>query len=253
VLVHYRKICNNLPYMQFVVTQPLIEKTFNKVGQELGNNFEINTSEDAVAFMTGFVDSLKKEAQMDPSQVLGFIKYVTEIGYQNAVHNKTASVAEGEEMDALFDSMHEKMSALMIKSAEGSNWNPLNWVPNVKGWAEKNMREGAYDATKEKINQTVGDISTQVGDFANKAWDTIKNPEFLGKVAPYAIGALGGYLIPKLLGAGGNGLVNAGLGAAAVGGGKHLFDKYDLSNPQSWQKYKDQALNFINGIGAQPK
>jgi len=223
--------------MPFVVKQSLIEKTFCKVGQELGENLDLNSSQSAVAFMSGFVDSLRKEAHMDPSHALGFIKYITEIGYNNSVSCKTASVEDGNELDEVFNKMHEKLAGLTLKTAEWS-LNPLKW-DSVKKFRDEGAEAAGRGAVKE--------IGDQIGGLATKAWDHLKSPEFLGQVAPYAIGALGGYLIPKLLGGGGNGLVNAGLGAAAVGGGAHLFNKYDLGNPETWRKFKDGAMNFING------
>ena len=60
--------------MTYAVTQSLIEKSFQKIGSQLGDNLEFTSNQDAVGFMSGFVDALQKEAPMNPSQALGFIK-----------------------------------------------------------------------------------------------------------------------------------------------------------------------------------
>ena len=230
--------------MPFVVKQSLVEKTFIKVGQDLGQNLDLGSTQNSVAYLSGLVDSLRKEAHMNPSQALGFIKYLTEIGYNDSVAKKTASAEDGKALDEVFSNMQEKLAGLLLKTAEGTSlgWNPLNWASN----AVKMHGEAAGEAAGRGAVKQIGD---QISGFATKAWDHLKSPEFLGQVAPYAIGALGGYLIPKLLGGGGNGLVNAGLGAAAVGGGAYLANKYKLTDPETWKNFKTQGMNFINGIG----
>ena len=227
--------------MSFVIKQSLIEKTFIKVGQELGENLDLNSAQSSVAFLSGLVDSLQKEAHMNPSQALGFIKYITEIGYNEAKINKTASVQDGNELDKAFGEMNERIAEALLKEAtqplQPLGLNPLNWGANMATRSGQAATDRAF---------------SNMGDIANNLFDKIKSPEFLGKVAPYAVGALGGYLIPKMLGGGGNGLVNAGLGAAAVGGGKYLSDKYKLTDPNTWSGFKDQAMKFMGG-GGQPK
>ena len=230
--------------MPFVIQQSLIEKTFIKVGQELGENLDLNSSQNAVAFLSGLVDSLRKEAHMNPSQALGFMKYLTEVGYNNAKINKNASVEDGNELDEVFAEMQEKIAFDVLAPAKYI-WNQTGQKIVNKGMEAQGR--GMANQLTENFKSEMGNIGDQIGGFATKAWDHLKSPEFLGQVAPYAIGALGGYLIPKLLGGGGNGLVNAGLGAAAVGGGAYLANKYKLTDPETWKGFKNQAMNFIGG------
>jgi hypothetical protein len=224
----------------FTLTQPIIEKTFIKVGQLCNDDFIVDNEDAAYQFMVGFVDSLRKEASMEPSHALGFIKFLTEVGYEDAMLNKQASEEKANRLNEVFDMMDEKIAGFMIKEAEGTRlgWNPLKWVENGVKIHGEAVGRGATERAFSRF-----------GEMATKAWDTIKSPEFLKTVAPYAIGALGGYVIPKLFGGGGSGnsLLDAGIGAALVGGGAHLINKYDLLNPEKWKKYKENAMNLISG------
>jgi hypothetical protein len=212
--------------MQIEINQELVEKTFVKVGQMSQEDLDLSGN-NGVAFMQGFVDSLHKEAGMNPQQILGFIKYATEVGFKTNFNKVACDENVGQELDELFERAEEKLASW--------DWvNPANW-PVIKQVTEAGGRNAARGAMKE------------VGDTLGRGIEYLKSPEFLGKAAPWAIGALGGYLIPKMLGGQGNGLLNAAAGAAAVGGGKMLADKYDLMNPETWKVFVDKSKNFISG------
>jgi hypothetical protein len=220
--------------MTYQITQPLIEKAFFKLGQMARADLDLESEEAQVDFMKGFVNSLQKVAGMTPQHALGFIKYLTEVGYQARLEDKLASEDQGKELDELFLDMNEKVAYWIT--------DPRRYAePLVKAHGEASGRAAA-DRMGEHITKGIGDITNQIGDFAGKAWGTVSNPEFLKSVAPWAIGALGGYLIPKMLG-GGNGLANAAIGAGVVGGGKILMDKYKLNDPDTWNKWKDSVMS----------
>jgi hypothetical protein len=218
----------------FSIKQPLIEKTFIKVGQYSNEDFRITTPQEAEQFMRGFIEAMEKEAGMNPSQALGFIKFLAEVGYDNQLANKTASDEDGSVLDDAFNKVEEKIAHSMIKESSDIPW--WNIPKRITSWHGEAVGRG-------HANQ----LTQNIGGIMDNAWNHIKSPEFLSTVAPYAVGALGGYLIPKLLGSGGNGLLNAGIGAATVGGAAHLAKKYDLMNPESWRGFKDNAAKLISG------
>ena len=231
---------STISFMQYTVKQSLIEKSFQKIGSQIGDDLDLTPPESQVDFMIGVITSMEKDAHMNPSQALGMIKFLVETGYNNSLANKTASIDDGNELDKAFDEMNEKIAGMIIKNSY--------WITDPRSL----MQPVADHAAEAGGRAAVQEGFKQFGDMANNAFNKIKDPEFLKTIAPYAIGAIGGYAIPRLLGGGGNGLVNAGLGAAAVGGGAYLANKYKLTDPETWKGFKDKAMNFIGSVG-QPK
>jgi len=229
------------------ITKTLVEKTFIKVGEMAHEDLSLDTKAEQKAFISGFIDSMRKEAGMTPEQGLGFLKYLSDVGMLMHLNDqKNASLTEDdvkiqcEYIDEVFDDAGEKLAGYF-----GDMWefikHPVDTVTKVHG-----------KAVGEAAGKTVIDgVEQKIKDYGNKAWDFLKSDQFLGNVAPLAIGAVGGYLLPKLFG-GEGGVGTALLGAGAALGGKHLLDRSGLLDPATWEAWKNSASEKIDGLVGQP-
>jgi len=253
------------------------KKVFQMAIQKNGEELDLSTTESQVDFMCGFIDSLEKEAHLNPSQALGVLKYITGIGFVEMLDKKASTEEEGKTIDELFDDMQNK-----IARATSFEWTRP--IDSLKEVAEDAGQQAGINTGINEVKKTFGfgsdeiakehkfDIFSPLTSMAkmrgeNKGIESakaqatsikdsiglgeggfltgLKDSGFLEQIAPAAIGALGGYLIPKMFGSE-NGLMNAGLGAAAGYGAKKLWDSKD---PESWEKFKNDSLDFISGKG----
>ena len=134
-----------------------------------------------VAFVSGFVDALYKEANLGPVQIVEVLEHLVNC----SPLEKTA---------AIDPSLWEKLKG----SAAGA----------MVGFKQPGLAEAAKNQDwKSLLGQSWGAIK-----------DKFLNIDTLKRVAPYAISGLGSYLAAKALGANGLGAAAAGLGGGALGG-----------------------------------
>ncbi len=189
-----------------------------------GSDLDFSKEENQVNFVSGFIDAMYKDGGMAPLEILDFLKSAAEYSLENNfIDSKSA-----EDVMSIFAEVREKIA---------NAWNPFTWKEDIGESAGK----ANADRLIERGQELISGIGTAVGGAINKGMEYIKDPEFLGKAAPWVIGGLGGYLIPKLFG--GNqtamsSLGGAALGAGVVGGGSMLLRKAFSGDNNAWDQYK---------------
>lgn len=212
--------------MNFCLTPQFSEKVFKHVGKIAEENLDLSSESSQVQFCRGFVDSLEKEANMSAEMALGFIDYICDSGSEWLVENHYITKEAAEELG--------------IKD---------RIVRGVGEFLKPGLQPMLDQAATNGISNNIKQFTDPLKEYGSKAWDYIKNPEFLKNVAPLLIGGLAGAFIPKAFGL--NGLASTGVGA--VGGalaGKAIADtwagkgdKFDLS-----EIYKNNAKLFRSGL-----
>jgi hypothetical protein len=211
--------------MNFHLTPQFSEKVFNHVGKIATQNLDLTLENNQVQFCRGFVESLEKEANMSAEMALGFIDYICDSGSEWLVDNHYITKEAAEELG--------------IKD---------RIVRSVGEFLKPGLQPMLDNAATKGISNNIKEFTNPIKEFGNKAWDYIKNPEFLKNVAPLLIGGLAGAFIPKAFGL--NGVASTGVGA--IGGalaGKAIADTwagkgdaFDLS-----EIYKNNAKMFRSG------
>jgi hypothetical protein len=211
--------------MNFCLTPQFSEKVFKHVGKIATDNLDLTLEHNQIQFCRGFVESLEKEANMSPEMALGFIDYICDSGSEWLVQNHYITKEAAEELG--------------IKD---------RIVRGVGNFLKPGLQPMLDDAATKGISNNVKQFTDPIKDFGGKAWNYIKNPEFLKNVAPLLIGGLAGAFIPKAFGL--NGVASTGVGA--VGGalaGKAIADTW-AGKGQGFdlrQIYKDNAKLFRSG------
>lgn len=226
--------------MDFVITPKLTQLVFEKVGRSMGNPI-LETPEQQEAFTLGLVDYLQKEANLDAFMALGFLHFVAQRGADYmATDDKTAAEDFAQVEEQFF------------KEADGF-WD--NTVNPVKQWVGEKIvaplaRPVVDDSIRRnmaaQVEQVVGDIPRRIGDMGQKAWGYMKSPEFLKGVAPWVVGGLGGYLLPKLLSGGQSSTATnlaGAAGGAALGGA--------IGNQITGGQTINQASTFLDNLRKQ--
>lgn len=212
--------------MNFCLTPQFSEKVFKHVGKIAEENLDLSSESSQVQFCRGFVDSLEKEANMSAEMALGFIDYICDSGSEWLVENHYITKEAAEELG--------------IKD---------RIVRGVGDFLKPGLQPMLDSAATKGISENITKFTEPLKEYGAKAWDYMKNPEFLKNIAPLLIGGLAGAFIPKAFGL--NGLASTGVGA--VGGalaGKAIADtwagkgdKFDLS-----EIYKNNAKLFRSGL-----
>jgi hypothetical protein len=212
--------------MNFCLTPQFSEKVFKHVGKIAEENLDLTSEPNQIQFCRGFVDSLEKEANMSAEMALGFIDYICDSGSEWLVENHYITKEAAEELG--------------IKD---------RIVRGVGEFLKPGLQPMLDSAATKGISENVAKFTEPLKEYGSKAWDYIKNPEFLKNIAPLLIGGLAGAFIPKAFGL--NGLASTGVGA--VGGalaGKAIADTW-AGKGEGWdlrEIYKNNAKLFSSNL-----
>lgn len=192
--------------------------------------------EEQVAFVDGFISSLDKEAGLSLDAIVNILEDLSTQGANSNLDEKQASAAS---LD-----IHEAFVGIREKIAEPNNgsWlNPLNWP----GKTMDRIGESAGRANAETLISKGQEMLSGLGSSIGSGLSSLSDPETLKTIAPWVIGGLGGYLIPKMLGgeqSGMQSLATTALGAAAVGGGSLLLNRAMSGDDKAWTQWKQTKL-----------
>lgn len=226
--------------MDFVITPRLTEKVFTKIGSIAGDALDLSTPQQQESFTSGLIDYLQKEANLDPFMTLGFLHFVAQRGAEYySTNDKTATTDFLQIEDEFF-----KNAGFWDDTV-----NPaIGWVGDkiVKPLAQPVVDNSVRKNMQEQIGNTIGNVGGQIGEFGNKAMEYLKSPGFLQGVAPWVVGGIGGYLLPKLLS--GNKSSTATNLAGAAGG---LALGGAVGNQLNGGQTMNQAQNFLDNLRKQ--
>jgi hypothetical protein len=242
--------------MKFKITPDFSAKVFSKVAELAKEDFDLNNEQAQIDFCDGFVDFLKKEANLSPAMALGVIQYFCERGAEWAQENSSDKVAAEETWSQALKEANEAIqeaklliSLEEIKQKEAGfldsvgnkirDWTQPLWKPTAEAVGSA-AAGGAVDGSINKIQEKVNNFIGNAQGYLSKGWDFIKNN--MGKIAPVLATGLAGALATRAIGGSQTPAWMTGLGGLAAGAGGHMF----FNQSQTGQDFKKQLREQAN-------
>lgn len=174
-------------------------------------NIDLSDATQQEDFLRGVIDHMQKVARMNPIEILDALEKFAVMRIDEKIEDKTASIVA--EVEDAFNEEREKIAAW---------YNPFSWKADM----ERNAGVAAADRMLERTGL-----------------DSLMSGKFMSTAAPWVIGGIGGYLLPKLMGAersNTEALAHTAAGAAIGGIGTGLLRHGMRGNSKAWDYYKKE-------------
>lgn len=216
--------------MNFKITPDFSSKVFTKVAELAREDFDLSNEQSQIDFCEGFVDFLKKEANLSPAMALGVIQYFCERGAEWATENATDKTAAeetwGQALKEANEAIQEIKILISLEEIKQKEAGLGDWIGNkIKGVVEPILKP-----TVESISNTAGSNAIQgamqgavdqVKNYASKGWNFIKDN--MGKIVPVLATGLAGALATRAVGGSNTPGWVTGLGGLGAAAGGHMF------------------------------